>query len=46
MSKSIDSQIVEKKNHKNANYYNFLELNYYKLDLFNQPADPSETFYI
>lgn len=41
-----NSQIEEKSNHKDTNYYNFFELNYCKPDILNQLDNSLDTYYI
>lgn len=46
IDENIDNQIEGKYNYKNANYYNFFELDYYKLYIFNQLDNLSNVFHI
>ncbi len=42
----INSQIEEEFNHKDANYYDSPELDYYEPDAFNQPDNPPDAYHI
>lgn len=46
MVESFDNQRHKKYNHKDLNYYDSFESNYYKLDAFYQPNDHQEVFHV
>lgn len=46
MGEDTDAIISEEYNYQDANYYHLLELDYYELDVFNQPENFPKAFHI
>lgn len=43
---STNIQMKEEFNYKDADFYDFFKLDYYKLDAFNQLDNPPDAYYV